>query len=163
MIMSAAPAIAHQEAIEFIWQEADLLDSRDYAPWLSLWTAAGYYVVPIERAGGDHAAELNIVYDDQAMRVARVARLNNGTSTSASPPARTVRTVSRFRFFGVQEGASIVRCAQQLVEYKYERTRILAADVTYRLVRAGDALAIDGKVVRLINSDEALFGIAYLL
>jgi 3-phenylpropionate/cinnamic acid dioxygenase small subunit len=152
-----------QEAIEFIWLEADLLDSQDYPEWLSLWTAGGLYVIPIERDGDDHAAHLNIVYDDQAMRSARVKRLTSGLSMSASPSARTVRTVSRFRKLDDVDGATVIRCAQHLVEYKYDRTRTLAADVTFRLVRAGAGLALERKVVRLVNSDDALFGIGYLL
>lgn len=156
-----------QEAIEFIWLEADLLDAQDYPEWLTLWTAAGHYVIPIEREGGadadDHAAQLNIVYDDAIMRAARVKRLMSGLSMSASPSARTVRTVSRFRRLDDVDGATVIRCAQHLVEYKYDRTRTLAADVTFRLVRSGAGLAIERKVVRLVNSDDALFGIGYLL
>jgi 3-phenylpropionate/cinnamic acid dioxygenase small subunit len=161
----AAPRgdIALQAACEFIWTEADLLDSHDYTAWLSLWTERGLYVIPIERDAVDHAAHLNIVYDDGAMRAARIERLNSGLSMSASPSARTVRTVSRFRLLESGGGAATIRCAQHLVEYKYDRTRTLAADVTYRLVRAGGGLALDEKVVRLVNSDEALFGIGYLL
>lgn len=152
-----------QEAIEFIWLEADLLDAQDYPGWLALWTPSGHYVIPIERGDDDPAAHLNIVYDDHAMRTARVQRLSSGLSMSASPSARTVRTVSRFRRLDAADGTAVIRCAQHLVEYKYDRTRILAADVTYRLVRVGNALALDGKIVRLVNSDEALFGIGYLL
>jgi 3-phenylpropionate/cinnamic acid dioxygenase small subunit len=152
-----------QEAIEFIWLEADLLDAQEYPEWLALWTAGGHYVIPIERDADDHAAQLNIVYDDAAMRAARVKRLMSGLSMSASPSARTVRTVSRFRRLDDVDGATVIRCAQHLVEYKYDRTRTLAADVAFRLVRSGAGLAIERKVVRLVNSDDALFGIGYLL
>ena len=165
--MSATPAplrcVELQEAIEFIWLEADLLDAQDYPQWLALWTPTGHYVIPIERDGDDHAAQLNIVYDDHAMRAARIKRLTSGLSMAASPSARTVRTVSRFRRLADVDGAAEIRCAQHLVEYKYDRTRILAADVTFRLVRAGAGLAIERKVVRLVNSDDALFGMGYLL
>ncbi len=167
--MDTKPAqpITLQEAAQFIWLEADLLDTQDYTAWLALWTAGGRYVIPIERTGDGHADRLNVVYDDRLMREARVQRLRSGLSISASPSARTVRTVSRFRALGEQADAAHLRCAQHLVEYKYERTRTLAADVTYRLVRtdtaAGGGIAIDEKVVRLINSDDALFGMGYLL
>lgn len=82
---------------------------------------------------------------------------------SAAPSARTVRTISRFVPISTRADVIELRCAQHLVEYKYERTRILAADVTYRLKRREGGLALDEKVVRLINSDDALFGIGYLL
>jgi 3-phenylpropionate/cinnamic acid dioxygenase small subunit len=164
---TAPDAITLQEAAEFIWLEADLLDTQDYTAWLRLWTEAGRYVIPIERSGDDHADRLNVVYDDRLMREARVQRLRSGLSISASPSARTVRTASRFRLLGEQEGATQVRFAHHLVEYKYDRTRTLAADVSYRLVRtnlsAGGGIALEEKVVRLINSDDALFGMGYLL
>jgi 3-phenylpropionate/cinnamic acid dioxygenase small subunit len=156
-------AIELSEATEFIWGEADLLDSQQYTDWLALWTITGRYIIPITRDAKDHAAHLNVVYDDHAMRSARVQRLKSGLSMSANPSARTVRTVSRFRKSEASDGALVVRCAQHLVEYKYDRTRVLAADVTYRLVRIGAALMLDSKVVQLINSDDALFGIGYLL
>jgi 3-phenylpropionate/cinnamic acid dioxygenase small subunit len=162
-LIAAHCAIELQEAIEFIWREADLLDAQEYPEWLALWTLSGHYVIPIERDSDDHAAELNIIYDDHAMRAARVKRLSSGLSMSASPSARTCRTVSRFRRLDDVDGTAVIRCAQHLVEYKYDRTRILAADVTYRLVRAGNGIALERKVVRLINSDDALFGIGYLL
>jgi 3-phenylpropionate/cinnamic acid dioxygenase small subunit len=163
--VSPIRAIELQQAIEFIWREADLLDAQDYPNWLALWSVTGYYVIPVDRDGArdDHAARLNVVYDDHAMREARIQRLRSGLSMSASPSARTVRTVSRFRALDDIDGTSVIRCAQHLVEYKYDRTRILAADVTYRLVRTDSGLMLDQKVVRLINSDDALFGIGYLL
>jgi 3-phenylpropionate/cinnamic acid dioxygenase small subunit len=155
--------IGLQEAMEFIWREADLLDVQDYTAWLALWTTSGHYVVPIERDSDDFAAHLNIVYDDHSMRIARVERLSSSASMSAAPSARTVRTVSRFRIMTETEGGVEVRCAQHLVEYKYDRTRMLAADVTYWLVRRDADLALERKIVRLANCDDALFGIGYLL
>ena len=152
-----------QEAIEFIWREADLLDRHDYPPWLALWTQDGRYVIPIDRNNSDIEATLNVAYDDATMRAARVKRLSSGSAMSAAPAARTVRTVSRFVPTLMRADMIELRCAQHLVEYKYERTRILAADVTYRLRRRQEGLALDEKVVRLINSDDALFAIGYLL
>ena len=152
-----------QEAMELIWLEAELLDSHDYRAWLALWVEAGRYVIPIDRETSDYASVLNIAYDDHAMREARIKRLASGFAMSSAPSARTVRTVSRFRPVEAGEGGLTVRAAQHLVEYKYERTRILAADVTYGLVRRPEGLKLDLKVVRLINSDDALHGIGYLL
>ena len=152
--------ITLDEAIRFIWAEAEMLDAHDYDPWLRLWTEAGRYIVPVDRSTDDYESVLNVAYDDAGMREARVKRLKSGFSMSAAPPARTVRTVSRFV---VQPGESFtVRAAQHIVEYKYDRTRMMAADVTYGLVRDADGLKLDRKVVQLINSDDALHGIGYL-
>ena len=163
-VAEGASGISLQEAAEFVWREADLLDRYDYKPWLAMWTEGGLYVIPIERdAGIDYADALNIAYDDAEMREARVKRLRSGFSMSSAPPARTARTASRFvRTAETADGLEI-RCAQHIVEYKFERTRILAADMTYRLVRREGGLRLDYKEVRLINSDEYVWGIGYLM
>ncbi len=156
-------AVTLQEAAEFVWREADMLDRHDYLAWLALWTETGTYAIPIDREGDDLAASLNVVLDDAEMRTARVKRLRSGFSMSSAPPARTVRTISRFVQTADEDAAIAFRCAQHIVEYKFERTRILAADVSYRLLRTGDGLRLDSKIVRLVNSDDYLWGIGYLL
>lgn len=155
--------ITLDEATRFIWAEADLLDRLDYKPWLPLWTQDGRYTIPVEHDADDFENQLNVAHDDAAMREARVKRLLSGFSMSAAPPARTVRTVSRFVVTGEQADAIELRAAMVLVEYKYERTRVLAADVTYRLVREDGVIKLDRKVVRLANCDDFLHGIGYLL
>jgi 3-phenylpropionate/cinnamic acid dioxygenase small subunit len=153
--------ISLEAAIAFIWREAEMLDRQDYAPWLKLWTEDGRYIIPVDRNRDDYENVLNVVYDDAEMREARVKRLKSGFSSSAAPPARTVRTVSRFVANHTAD-TLIVRAAQQIAEFKYERTRLLAADVIYTLARGEDNLRLQRKVVKLINSDDALHGIGYL-
>ncbi|HWL46374.1 MAG TPA: aromatic-ring-hydroxylating dioxygenase subunit beta [Sphingomonadaceae bacterium] len=166
--MSALPTatepVTLDEAIRFIWTETEILDRLAYREWLPLWTKTGLYVVPIDRDGGDPVEALNIVYDGAEMREARVKRLLSGFSMSSAPPARTARTTSRFVLESAGAGTARVRCAQILIEYKYGRTRTLGADLSYDLRRADDGtLRIERKVVQLLNSDDHLFGIGYLL
>lgn len=165
--MSAATmtgtGITLDEATRFIWAEADMLDRLDYKPWLPLWTKDGRYTIPVEHDADDFENQLNVAHDDAVMREARAKRLLSGFSMSAAPPARTVRTVSRFVVTSEDAHAIELRAAMVLVEYKYERTRVLAADVTYRLVREGADIKLDRKVVRLANCDDYLHGIGYLL
>lgn len=151
-----------QEAIETIWLEADLLDGKSYDAWLDMWTPDGIYVIPVDPNAEDFAAVLNIAYDDDTMRRMRVARLQGGRTISAAPAARTVRTVSRFRVIAADATSITVRAAQHLVEQKFERQRLYAADVTYTLVVSEDGLKLREKVVRLINCDESLTSISYL-
>lgn len=152
------------EAVAFIWREADLLDRGAYDEWLALWTQDGRYVVPIDPATTDFEATLNYAYDDAQMRRMRVARLTAGQSASALHAARTVRTVSRFVTVADEAAMQEIRCAQILVAYKRERTEVIAADLTYRLVRTGpQELAIDRKVVRLVNATDSLSCFGFLL
>lgn len=157
-------AITLDEAMTFTWYEADLLDNGEYDEWLSLWTSDAHYVVPIEPGEIDFENTLNYAYDDHSMRQKRVDRLRNGQSISTSPVARTVRVQSRFRLLKSDPAACELRCAQILTEFRRGRERNYTADIEFSLVRGGDGkLKISRKVVRLINSTDALTGIGYIL
>ena len=160
--LSATPDVAL--AAEFIALEADLLDSRDYASWLALWVLDGKYVVPVNPDETNYEDMLNYAYDDAAMRDMRVRRLTSGESMSAANAGRTLRSVSRFRLLGQNDrGDLLVRSAQQLIEYKFNRHRTYAANVEWALRPEGESFRIVEKVVRLLNGGDALAGITFLL
>ena len=150
-------------AIEFIWREADMLDRRDYRAWLDLWDASGFYVVPIDPQATDFAATLNYAYDDQHMRELRVQRMTSGYSASASDAARTVRTVSRFTLTSDAADVVEVKSAQVIVAYKRGASTIFAADLTHKISFASGEPRLVEKVIRLIDSTEALSAIGFLL
>jgi len=150
-------------AVEFIWREAEMLDRRDYRAWLDLWDPTGFYVVPIDPATTDYAASLNYAYDDQDMREKRVQRMTSGYSASASDAARTVRTVSRFTLESDAPDVVEVRSAQVIVAYKRSATTIFAADLSHTISFAGGTPRLVEKVIRLIDSTEALSAIGFLL
>jgi 3-phenylpropionate/cinnamic acid dioxygenase small subunit len=151
-------------AIAFIWHEADLLDRKDYAAWGALWDEQGHYIVPIDPAATDYASQLNYVYDDARMRGLRIERLTSGHSMSAADAAHTVRTVSRFSATTVADDRIEVRSAQLLAAYKRGVLTMFAANLTHhvRLLPDGGA-RLEQKVVRLINSQDALNALGFLL
>ncbi|PZU06396.1 aromatic-ring-hydroxylating dioxygenase subunit beta [Sphingomonas sp.] len=148
----------------FIWKEAELLDRQDYKTWMGLWSPGGLYIIPTEFERQDsYAGMVNVLYDDADMRAARIKRMTSGFAAASNPSARTARQISRF-VIEEQTPQAINVCATMLLtEYKYEHTRILAADVDYRLAIDGNDLQLDRKVVRLINADDFLPTIGYLL
>ena len=150
-------------AIAFIWQEAELLDRKDYAAWGRLWAEDGYYIVPIDPDTTDYASQLNYAYDDARMRQLRIERFTSGFSMSAADSAVTVRTVSRFTV-GNGEGDEIeVHSAQILAAYKRGATTLFAGNLTHRIRMTADGPKLVQKVVRLVNSQDALNALGYLL
>ncbi|MDT3722414.1 aromatic-ring-hydroxylating dioxygenase subunit beta [Pseudomonas oryzihabitans] len=151
------------EVTAFIWQEGDMLDHGDYQAWLDQWTAQGLYIIPIDPKETDPENSLNYAYDDHHMRQLRVQRLISGESISTSPQPRTVRTLSRIRVLADDGSTVTVRCAQNVREFRKESLKHYSADVTYELVRAEGQFKLQRKVISLINSDDALAGIGYIL
>mgnify|MGYP002759812672 CR=1 FL=1 len=150
-------------AISLIWSEAKLLDDKNYPEWQELFTDDGIYVVPIDPETEDFAASLNMVYDDKRMREMRVERMMQGFSPSAVAAARTVRTVSRFTVESVSDSEVTLKSAQILSAYKRNHFDTLGAELTHTIVldEGGDRIKL--KVVRLINSEEAVTASGYLL
>ncbi|MBC3301901.1 aromatic-ring-hydroxylating dioxygenase subunit beta [Pseudomonas sp. SWRI18] len=152
-----------QEVTAFIWQEGDMLDHGEYEGWLKMWTEKGTYIIPIDPRETDFENTLNYAYDDHHMRELRVQRLTGGESISTSPQPRTVRMQSRFRVLA-DDGAQVtVRCAQNIREFRKESLKFYSADLTYQLIRSEGSFKIQRKVISLINSDDALAGIGYIL
>ncbi|XVO89370.1 aromatic-ring-hydroxylating dioxygenase subunit beta [Pseudomonas palleroniana] len=152
-----------QEVTAFIWQEGDMLDHGEYDGWLKMWTGQGTYIIPIDPKETDFENTLNYAYDDQHMRELRVRRLTGGESISTSPQPRTVRMQSRFRVLADDGVLVIVRCAQSIREFRKESLKFYSADLTYELIRSEGGFKIQRKVISLINSDDALAGIGYIL
>lgn len=152
------------QATAFIWAEADMLDHGEYQQWLDLWETSGKYIIPIDANNIDYENSLNYAYDDHSMRKLRVERLINGEAISTSPKASTVRSISRVRIIAQDEDEVVLRCAQNLREFRKENLRLYTADVTYKLKRqdSGDFI-LKQKVINLINSSDALMGISYIL
>lgn len=151
------------EVTAFIWQEADMLDHGEFDAWLALWQTDGTYIIPIDPEQTDLENTLNYAYDNQHMRELRVQRLTSGESISTSPRPRTVRSISRFRVLGVDNGVVSVRCAQNLREFRKDVLKHYSADLEYQLVRSGDSFKIQRKLIKLINSTDTLAGIGYIL
>ncbi|MCG7304455.1 hypothetical protein MHJ63_04065 [Pseudoglutamicibacter albus] len=152
-----------QRAIELIWHEATLLDDKHYEAWQELFTEDAIYVVPIDPETDDFETNLNMIYDDQRMRKLRVERLVQGFSPSAVAAARTVRVLSRFTVKEISENEVTLRSAQIINAFKRESFTTLGADVEHRIVLDGDEAKIKLKVVRLVDSEDAVSASGYLV
>ena len=150
-------------AIAFVWHEAELLDSKQYTAWGALWAEDGHYVVPIDPDTTDFASTLNYAYDDARMRQLRIERFTSGFSMSAADSAVTVRTVSRFTLVEAVGDEIEVRSAQLLAAYKRGTTTLFAGNLTHRIRMTPEGPRLVRKVVRLVNSQDALNALGFLL
>jgi 3-phenylpropionate/cinnamic acid dioxygenase small subunit len=152
-----------QQAIAYIWAEADMLDKKNYLEWESLWTENGTYVIPIDPDTTDFASQLNYVYDDARMRRLRIERLTSGFSASAADAANTVRTVSRFFKTAETDDMIEINSAQVIVGFKRGKHTLFAANLTHKIRFIDGIPKLEQKVIRLINSEDSLDAIGFLL
>ena len=146
----------------FLNLEADMLDHKEYAQWLDLWTDSGMYIVPVDHNKKDYKNSLNVAYDNSEMRLMRVNRLQSGEAISTEIGGATVRTLSRFRILDEMDGLIRVRCAYALFENNKNGIRTFPADVQFKLKRDGESFKIEEKVIHVMKSAEYLTTVSYL-
>lgn len=147
---------------EFLYQEADLLDSRRYEEWLALYTEDAIYWIP-QGDEPDHVHQVSIAYDDHRRLHERVLRLASGFAFSQDPPSRTCHVVGNVRVAGEIDGDLDVRSNLVLAEMRRGVQSVYAGQVSHQLVPTGGSFMVRRKTIRLINSDVPLSNLTFLI
>ena len=80
-----------------------------------------------------------------------------------SAPLRKAADLNRFALLEASDSEVVVRGAQSLWEHRKGHSRHYAADITWHLQPQADGWRISQKVIRLVNSDDVLHSIGYIL
>ncbi len=95
---------------DFLYHEAELLDSWQLDRWLALFTEECSFLIPAtDRPHGDPFKELFLVQDDRFLLEQRVESLMTKTAWAESPHSTTRRLISNVRATHLGEGAVEVR------------------------------------------------------
>ena len=95
---TAAEQITRQQAEDFLFDEAALLDEWRLKEWLDLFTQeCGYYVPPTDVPDGDHRTILFLIADDRGRLESRVSQLEGAGVHAENPKSRTRRLISNVR------------------------------------------------------------------
>lgn len=101
----AAPALTRAGAEDFLYDEADLLDSWQLEAWLALCTPDIVYEVPATgMPDGSPASSLFLIHDDRFMLESRIKRLLSRNAHAENPRSRTRRLITNVRVGDVAAG-----------------------------------------------------------
>ena len=134
----------------FLYDEAELLDHREYDAWLALFTEDGRYWVPSHPAQTDPLGEISLFYEDRVLMQARIGRLTHPRAMGV--PVRTSHLIGSVRAVGQENGALVVRSRFQMLEFVADEQRLYGGAVTHHLVVHGDGWKIRLKRVDLVNA-----------
>lgn len=150
-----SPGAPLDEVYELLAREVHLLDGRDYAAWLQLFTEDCLYWMPVDPLCEDGSLRLNVFYDDKPRMEDRISRLSSGTAYTEEPITLTARTFSALQLEPGTAGddALAVRSSFQLLAYRSGDQRLLGGWCRHRLVRRDGGLRIAEKRVSLLGSD----------
>jgi 3-phenylpropionate/cinnamic acid dioxygenase small subunit len=153
-----------RELVEgFLYREARLMDEHRYDEWLALWTEDACYWVPCNDDDIDPTREVSIIYDDRERLVQRVDRLMSGSVLAQDPKPRMRRVVSNVEIETVSATALSVHANFVLAVVRGATQQLWAGRSLYALRREEDDLRIASKKVMLINSDQEMPLLQFLI
>ncbi len=108
----ASPERIYDQVVQFLYQEAELLDTGRFTEWLGLMTEDVTYRMPVrltrEKSDKPDISETmeHFSEDRESLRL-RVDRLRTDFAWAEDPPSRTRRFVSNVRVAAVRDGNEV--------------------------------------------------------
>ena len=161
--MNAEPRDLVEEVTDLLYLEAELADANAYDDWLALWDEECLYWVPCNLDDYDPAHHVSIIYDDRSRLEQRCFRLTTGGAHAQEPASKSCRVVGNVRVGEEIDGVVEAGARVIIVELRLGRRSVLAARVRYRLRRVGDGLRIAEKKVMLLDANEPLGNMTFLI
>jgi 3-phenylpropionate/cinnamic acid dioxygenase small subunit len=151
-------AITKQDLIDFVVQEARLLDAKRYEAWNALFTDDAMYWVPLVPDQPDGINHTSHLYEDKLLRELRIERLKSPRTFSQQPPSRShhllqTPTVEEFDEAG---NRYVVRSEFHYTESQGDELQFYVGTCFHHLTVQGGALKMTLKRVNLLNCDAAL-------
>jgi p-cumate 2,3-dioxygenase beta subunit len=162
----AARPVTRAEVEDFLFTEAELLDSWRLQEWLDLLTEdAAYYVPPNDRPDADHRTTLFTIADDAVRLRERVLRILDPNCHAEFPRSRTRRLITNVRIVAA-EGVFVTATAN-FVCYRFrrdEQIREYVGTTRHLLRRAGTSFRIKERRV-VIDAHElgSLGSVSFIL
>jgi benzoate/toluate 1,2-dioxygenase subunit beta len=148
---------------QFLYAEARYADEHDYDAWEALWTDDAVYWVP---AGGDPDApdgQMSVIYDNRSRIGTRLAQLRTGRRYAQTPPSNLRRIISNIEVLGREGQDTVVGANFILAESRERGVELWAGRVSYRLRQVDGEIRLAGKQVLLVNRDQPLSTLAFLI
>jgi p-cumate 2,3-dioxygenase beta subunit len=136
--------VTRQRIEDFLYAEADLLDTWRLQEWLALFDpdATGYFMPTTDLPGGDPARDLYLIADDMPKLRSRVEQLIGGLTWAENPRSRTRRMISNVRIDGIDGDTVRIRANFVVYRMRFQNIDPYIGEYHYRLRRNGDRFTI---------------------
>ncbi|WP_059020783.1 aromatic-ring-hydroxylating dioxygenase subunit beta [Mycobacterium sp. M26] len=167
--LTAFPTEFDRFAVEqFLYREARLADENDYDGWEALWTDDALYWVPADVKDYDPLSQMSVIYDNRSRISTRLKQVRTGRRYAQAPASVLRRLVSNIEFLGgrpnpegsldLEVGANFIA-----VEARPRGNHVWAGRTTYRLRLVAGELRLAYKKVQLVDADQAIPSLSFLI
>src|SRR5262245_13577150 len=139
------------------------MDEHAYDEWLALWTDDVLYWVPCNDDDIDPQRHVSIIYDNRARLEDRIERLKSNAAYAQEPKSRLRRVVSNVEIEEGENGEIIVYANFSLTELRRSKQDTFAGRTIYKLRPEGASFKIATKKVLLVNNDEVIDNLTFLI
>lgn len=156
----------YRDVCELLFREARFADNAQYDEWESLLTDDMEYWVPINRDDPDPESQLSLLYDNRSRVSTRIRMLKTGVRHAQVPPSPMTRLISNIEVERLTDNEYKVCSAFMLGELQIQSTKDLhwwIGRTEHVLRRVDGGLKISRKRVNLINANEAVPALAFLI
>lgn len=161
--MTAANTLDIRRIEQFLYREARYADEHDYDAWEALWTDDALYWVPAGDDAVDPSTQVSVIFDNRNRISTRLKQLRTGKRYSQSPPSNLRRVISNVEILAEDGADTVVGANFVLVESRTRGTEIWAGRTTYRLRVVDGEIRLAHKKVLLVNSDQPIPTMAFLI
>ncbi len=154
--------VAKEALIDFIYEEARMLDEGRYDDWLELWHKDGIYWMPLDYKQTDSQNVTSLMYEDLFMLKLRVERLNGARTFSQKPKSRCHHVLQRPFVDKMVGNKFVTTTSMHYVETRLDEQFLLALTARHELVLIHGKIRIANKRVDIVNCDAAFRNIQLL-
>ncbi len=154
----------HHATEQFLYREARLMDTHAYDEWFALWASDAHYWIPCNGDDIDVSRHVSIVNENHLGLEDRIKRLKSGAHYAQDPPSRLSRVVSNVELDADSApGELVVHSTFNLTAHRRRRIDVVAGRVIHRLVREDGEVRIAAKKVVLVDNDDTIMNLTYLV
>ena len=144
-----------QHAVEqFLYQQAELLDGKQWQGWIDLFAPDGIYWMPPERSYKTWDGQPAIFAEDRNLMEVRMRRVLHPDAWSQRPLWETNHVVSNVRIRDSGK-ALVVRSRFHMMELRRDDVRHFAGSYTHHLKKTRDGFRIKLQRVDMTNAQAA--------
>jgi len=152
--VAAQLRLTRSQAEDFLYRQAEYIDTRDFESWIDLFTADAFYWIPARPGDTDPKTQLSFMYDDVPGMAARCERLLDAGTGGQQPGTRCNHVVSNVCVFdGDADGEFIVKSRFHVTQFRRDAMKTYAGSYTHRIVLTGSGPRIRSQRVDLIDCD----------
>jgi p-cumate 2,3-dioxygenase beta subunit len=131
----ALGAVTRQQVEDFLFAEAELLDSWKLDEWLALFDEerGSFYIPATDAPDADPNTSLYLIADDMTRLRTRVAQLLSGLTWAENPKSRTNHMVSNVRIAGREGDALLVRANFVVFRMRFQNVDPYIGKYHYKL------------------------------